>query len=73
MREEIFKQKWSKELKKKADILVGRFVVPERHLKDLIELINLAQQDITDCMPDCESCNEGQRSEPQYSHNEGYD
>jgi hypothetical protein len=72
MKQELIeKQNWSKELKKKASILVGRFVVPERHLKDLIELINLAQQDIIDDCPDCESCNEGQRSEPQY--NEGYD
>ena len=73
MYDEISKQKWSKELKKKANFLVGRFIVPERHVKDLVELINLAIEEITDEMPDCESCNEGQRSEPNYEYNEGYD
>mgnify|MGYP001355549489 CR=1 FL=1 len=72
MYDEISKQTWSKELKKKANFLVGRFIVPERHVKDLVELINLAIEEITDEMLDCESCEcIHERDEPH--RNEGMD
>lgn len=71
MREDIEKQNWSKELKVKADFVAYHFIVPDRTLKDLIDLINLAQQDIIDDMPDCSNCDNRRSDEPQ--HNEGMD
>ena len=72
MNEEISKQNWSKELKKKTNFLVGRFIVPERHVKDLVELINLAIEEITDGMPDCSNCDNNKSNEEPH-RNEGYD
>ena len=71
MSELIEKQKWSKELKRRFNswVEVNKPAVLELEL--LVEIINFAVEEITDGMPDCESCNEGQRSEPQY--NEGHD
>ena len=73
MSELIEKQKWSKELKRRFNswVEVNKPAVLELEL--LVEIINFAVEGITDGMPDCESCNEGQRSEPNYEHNEGYD
>lgn len=64
MRDLIDQQKWTKQLKQKANDLADRLVVPERMLPQLIELIEFVQKECFDASPDCGSC---QRNfEPMY-------
>jgi hypothetical protein len=73
MHDEITKQNWTKELKKRVNAIANKLIVPDRNLPELIAIINLAQQDIIDSMPDCSDCQDGMHGEPNYEHNEGYD